>query len=93
MQIQSQTKNTYTDEVISNLQSTITRYKTRTLNSGLDYGLDYGLNFGLDLVFWNFSGLPTVQVLYVSSLVPKIRFLCIFSAYILGLRPRQYIRR
>ena len=85
MQIQSQTKNTYTDEVISNLQSTITRYKTRTLNSGLDYGLD--------LVFWNFSGLPTVQVLYVSSLVPKIRFLCIFSAYILGLRPRQYIRR
>ena len=41
--------------------------------------------FGLDLMFWNFSGLPTVQFLIVSSLVPKIRFLCILSAYMVGL--------
>ena len=62
------------------------RYKTWTLNSGLDYGLHYGLDFGLELAFWNFSGLPTVRLLIASSLVPKIRFLCIFSAYMVGLR-------
>ena len=39
------------------------RYKTWTLNSELDYRLDYELDFGLDLVFWNFSGLPTVQLI------------------------------
>ena len=56
------------------------RYKTWTLDSGLDYGLDYGVNFGLDfglhyvrtnLVFWNFPGLPAVQFLTASILVPK----------------------
>ena len=43
------------------------RYKTWTLNSELDYGLDYGLDFGLKLVFWNFSGLPTIRLLIAST--------------------------
>ena len=65
------------------------RYKTWTLNSELDYRLDYGLDFGVKLMFWNFSGLPTIRLLIASSLVPKIRFLCIFSVHMVGLRPRQ----
>ena len=55
----------------------------------MDYGLYYGLDFGLDLMFWNFSGLPTIQFLIASSLVPKIRFICILSAYMVSLSPKQ----
>ena len=65
------------------------RCKTWTLKSGLDYGLDI-MDSILDLTscFGTFQGFT--PFLIASSLVPKI---CIFSAYMVGLRPRQCIRR
>ena len=63
------------------------------IDSILELILDWTTNY---LVFQNFPGLPTVQFLIASSLVPKdsiIQTSMHFSAYMAALRPRQCIGR